>query len=359
MPRALVVHPGPNFSVADVHRGWVRGLNANGYDVAEYNLDNRLEFFSNAYLPQDDTFRLAFTQEQANWAATEQLKSVCYDWWPDVVVVISGFFMNEHLAKVIRERRHKLVWVMTESPYEDQRQAVQSEWGADLVVLNDPTNAGVYGAPTLYLPHSYDPAVHRPGMQAEQLRSDVCIVGTGYPSRVRFLEQIDWAGIDLALLGMWRALEGHPLGQYVRCPGGERAAEVMDLDDDPFEQCVDNDLTVRWYHSTKASINLYRREAQRPDLVDGWSMGPREVELAACGTFFVTEPRGENVQVLPEVPKFSTPGEAEELLRWYLAHDRARERVVRLAAQAVEGWTFERRVGHVLELLDRQPAPVG
>ena len=88
-------------------------------------------------------------------------------------------------------------------------------------------------------------------------------------------------------------------------------------------------------------------------------MGPREIELAACGTFFVTEPRGENLTVFPEVPKFTTPGEAAELLRWYLAHDAARERVVRLAGEAVEGFTFERRVAHVLELLDRQPAPVG
>lgn len=88
-------------------------------------------------------------------------------------------------------------------------------------------------------------------------------------------------------------------------------------------------------------------------------MGPREVELAASHTFFVTEARGENLEVFPEVPKFSTPGECEDLLRWYLAHDRARERVVRLAAERVAGWTFERRVGDVCALLDRQSASVG
>jgi len=358
MPRALVVHPGPAFSVADVHRGWVRGLNAAGWDVVEYDLENRLRFFSNAYLPHEDEFLLAFTQEGANWAATEQLKSVVYDWWPDLVVVISGFFMTEHLATVLRARGHKLVWVMTESPYEDERQQTQAGWGADLVVVNDPTNLAGYDCPAIYVPHSYDPAVHGPGPATPELTSDVCIVGTGYPSRVRFLEQIDWSGIDLALLGMWRSLEGHRLERLVRTPGGKIAADEFVDDDDPLEQCIDNDLTVAWYRSTKASINLYRREAQRPDLSDGWAMGPREVELAACHTFFLTEPRGENLEVFPEVPKFTTPDEAAELLRWYLAHPAARDRVVRLAAEKVAGWTFERRVADVLARLDRQPTTV-
>jgi spore maturation protein CgeB len=162
---------------------------------------------------------------------------------------------------------------------------------------------------------------------------------------------MSWDGIDLALLGMWKTLaDGHPLAKHVR--GIDPSASLDDPD--RFEVCVDNVETVRYYQSTEASLNLYRRESERPDLVDGWAMGPREVELAACGTFFATEPRGENELVLPFVPKVSSPGEAEECLRWYLAHDDERARVARQAREAVQGWTFENRAAEVLRLLDSE-----
>lgn len=40
--RILVVHPGPNFSVADVHDGWVEALRSLGCEVASFNSDDRL-----------------------------------------------------------------------------------------------------------------------------------------------------------------------------------------------------------------------------------------------------------------------------------------------------------------------------
>lgn len=39
--RVLVVHPGPDFSVADVHAGWTEALRELGCEVASYNLLGR------------------------------------------------------------------------------------------------------------------------------------------------------------------------------------------------------------------------------------------------------------------------------------------------------------------------------
>ena len=63
------------------------------------------------------------------------------DYWPDLVVVVSGFFIHSLLAEIMRNRGHKVVMVMTESPYEDDRQLEQAD-GVDAVVLNDPTMNG-------------------------------------------------------------------------------------------------------------------------------------------------------------------------------------------------------------------------
>lgn len=353
MPRALLVRPGPNFSVADVADGWKQGLLANGYDVLEYDLDSRLQHFAGAYRRDagDGYVPAVLEDEQVVWLATEPVKGFCYDWWPDVVVCISGFYWTEHLSRIIRQRGHKLLTVFTESPYQEDTQLARASWGVDLAVLNDPTHLDRYraaGVHAMYLPHSYRPDVHCPAPVPDRYTSDVCFVGTGYPSRLRWFESVNWQGIDLRLLGNWASMpEGHALADRVH---------VYDTDPERgLEQCIGNTETVNWYRGAKASVNLYRKEADRPELADGYAMGPREVELAATGCFYVTERRAENSDRLPMVPKFDTPGEAEDLLRWYLARPDRRTTVATKARAAIADWTFTNRVAEALHELDRTP----
>ena len=42
--RILIVHPGPNFSVADVYTGWNEALAGLGCEIHGYNLDDRMRF---------------------------------------------------------------------------------------------------------------------------------------------------------------------------------------------------------------------------------------------------------------------------------------------------------------------------
>ncbi len=98
-------------------------------------------------------------------------------------------------------------------------------------------------------------------------------------------------------------------------------------------------------------MNIYRREAERPALAQGWSMGPREVELAATGTFFLTEARGENRAVLPMIPTFDSPADFEEQLRWWLAHDTERQAVADAARAAIAPRTFKANAAELLRTL--------
>lgn len=339
--RILAVRPGPHFSVADVHDGWVWGLKRAGAEVIDYNHDSRIEFYARAAFEKGTTgeFTLALDPQQALGMAMNSLHAACYQYGPDVLLVTSGFYFMAKALDVIRARGTKVVLLHTESPYEDDLQ-VQRAAHADLNLVNDPTNLGRFRevAPTHYMPHAYRPDRHylRPGLREHA--SDVCFVGTGFPSRIEFLEAVDWSGLDVALAGQWgRLTEDSPLRKYL-------AHDV--------EDCIDNEQTARLYAATRLSLNLYRREATRPELSAGWAMGPREVELAATGVFFLRDPRGEGDELLPMLPTFDGPADFGERARWWLAHDDTRRDAAAKARAAVADRRFDKHAQQLLRLLD-------
>lgn len=333
--RILVVRPGPSFSVQDVCNGWVKALGDLGHQVADFNFDDRLTFYEQAHHHDGDTCVKSLDTVGAVRLANKGLEAACYEFWPDVIVVVSGFYVRPDLYWLWRDRGHKVVLLHTESPYEDDRQAERAA-RVDLNVLNDPTNIDRFPPGTLYLPHAYDPDIHCPyGLVAEP--SDVFLVGTGYPSRVKFLEQVDWSGLTLRLAGNWNMVpDDSPLRTHLIHPP---------------DHCLPNRDAVAWYRAAASSLNLYRRETTEGGTADGWAMGPREVELAATGCFYLTEPRGENRQVLPMVPTFTGPDDYAEQLRWWLAHPAEREQVTREARAAIADRTFVNNARRMLDAL--------
>lgn len=332
--RVLVVHPGPWFSVGDVHRGWVRGLRANGAQVLDFNLNDRLEFYDKVYFPRAGEYVKPLDREQSLHLACEGINNAAYKFWPDVIVIVSGFYVPPQFFDVWRDRGHKVVMLHTESPYEEARQLALAE-RVDLNILNDPTNIDAYPDGTIYVPHAYDPAIHHPG--PSNTKAEFCFVGTGYPSRQQFFEQVDWDGIDAVFAGNWQEVtEASPLHRFL----------MHDTTD-----CLANEQAADLYRGTQVSANLYRAEAQDGCDAEGWAMGPREVELAACGTFYLTEERGENREVLPMVPTFDSPEDFGDKVRWWLAHPEAREQVTREAQAAVADRTFDRHAARLLQHL--------
>jgi spore maturation protein CgeB len=324
--RVLLVRPGPHFSVEDVASGWAKGLEQNGCEVADFNLQDRLGFYASH--PQVDNAL------EGVILATKGIQAVCYEFQPDVVLIVSGFYIPPAMYQLMRARGSKVVLLHTESPYEDDKQTVRAQH-ADLNVVNDPTNLAQFPDGSLYLPHCYDPDLHRPAAATPDAVSDFCFVGTGYPSRAEFFEAVDWSGIDVALGGHWsNTAEDSPLRKFM----------AHDIED-----CCPNDEAAVLYASTKASANLYRKEASHN--ADGWAMGPREVELAACGTFFLREPRPESDEILPMLPTFTTPDDFGTQLRWWLANDDARLEAADAARAAVAPRTFDQNAARLLNAL--------
>src|SRR5262249_38830970 len=254
--------------------------------------------------------------------AANGILSACYQTWPDVVVATSAFFTPSWVLEVIKARRHKIVMLFTESPYQDGMQLEMAKW-ADLCLLNDPGHLADYGGVcrAVYMPHAYRPTVHYPPHPGGAKPHDLTFVGTGFPSRIRFFEGMDLAGLDVVLRGPWLDLpDDSPLRDYTdRTPEG----------------CVDNDQTAALYRQSKTGINFYRREAEDDHAGEGWAMGPREVEMAACGLWFARDPRPESDSLFPMLPAYSSPQEASEAVRWALAHERERENAAAAARVAV------------------------
>jgi spore maturation protein CgeB len=283
-------------------------------------------------------FRKAVSRDEAAVMAAEGLGSLVLRHRPDVVLVVSAFFISPEAMRSIRGIGARVVVLHTESPYEDMRQMAVAS-AADLNLINDPTHIDLFRsiAPTFYAPHAYRPAVHHLGDVDPEFARDFTFIGTGYASRVEFLERMDLSGLSVLLGGNWENLpDGSPL---------------LDFLDGPQDECFDNADTARAYRSAKTSLNLYRREV-KGGTEAGWAMGPREVEMAACGLFFLRDPRPESDEVFGMLPTFASPEDAGEQLRWWLAHDAEREAAAGLAREAISDRTFDRNAASLLRLLN-------
>ncbi len=347
--RWLIGHPGPAFSVHDLFEGWTEALRALGEEVFTFNLDRRLQFYDAACIaegdgPPDDgsvrRFRKAMTREKAIETAAYGILSAAYQCWPHVILLISAFFTPPPLLDMMRGRGHTIILLHTESPYQDGEQLVRAAH-ADINLVNDPVNLQLYRdlGPAEYMPHAYRPQVHYPAPPGTDPKWDLSFIGTGFPSRVKFFEAMNLDGLDVHLAGPWLNLPpDSPLRDW-----------AMTED----EGCVDNDQTAGIYRQSRCGINVYRRESEDAHAGEGWAIGPREVELAACGTWFTRDPRPESDELFPMLPSYACPQEAGEQIRWALAHPDERREAAAKAHAAIADRTFENNARALLRMISK------
>lgn len=293
--RILVVHPGAPLSQHDVWQGWVKALRKLGHEIVHYRADD----FLLRYRQWPPTERSVLMM-QTDFLNFERRAEV------DFVLFVGTFFMS---PEVLTSMVHPAVLLHSESPYEDCRQLKLAPHAA-ANMISDPTNLADYeAAGTVHLfSAAYDPEIHYPSDEVKDI--DFTFIGTALPSRIAFFGSMNLVGIDACIDGGgWFAQNG-----------------------------IDNKDAADLYRRTRVGVNFYRREG---DTADGWAVGPRELEMAACGLFFLRDPRGEGDELFDMLPTFTSPEEAREELNWYLGHASAREERAKLAAEAVKDRTFD------------------
>lgn len=351
--RWLITQPGPEWSVHDVFVGWAEALRELGQDVHEFNLADRLALYDHAFIDIGDAgpngelrLRKALTADQAKELAVNGLAAALFKVRPHFLFVICGFLIPDEILDQARRYGTRVIIMHTEEPYETGRELALAEH-ADLNMINDPTHLDRFPENTIWAPHAYRPSVHHPlgtgTIPDSRLISRFAFVGTGFGSRRWFFERMHATGvfdhIDVLLAGNWHGLTiESPLWQYL-------------ASGDP-EKCCDNDRTADIYRAASAGINLYRRESDDGSDAVGYAMGPREVEMAACGLFFLRDPRPEGDALFPMLPTFADPESAAEVLTWWLAHPGEREEAANAAREAIVDRTFIQHARSLLRLLE-------
>lgn len=303
--RIAIVHPGTQWSTADVYEGLCYGLEAQGVEVVR----------------------------------TTAADAVNVSGAVDLIVLVTAIRLKVPFAELLCPA----VALFTESPYEAVSELtvaslVSGCWTHERTAVEAFKSVNPNSA---YLQHAWHPAVHTPEPKLSDAvlpAHDVVFVGSGFRERVSFFNSIDWTGIDLGLYGIWADL------------GLKDQVQACVRSDGP----ISNEMAAGLYRRAKIGLNLYRRLPSQlvRDVPENWvkaeSLNPRAYELAACGCFQLSEKRKESEEMfsesaedrysVEEVWHFQRSDEAQESIRCWLAADAPRIDVGALARVARHSW---------------------
>jgi spore maturation protein CgeB len=382
--RVLLVTPGGKWSTHDVFVGLHRGLRAIGVESFPFDTSTHLEE-ANEWVKLLRQMRGGGDFDSADeymaastWAVDEKAVIRALAVQADAVIVITGFLFCAPMTRLFHHAGMPVYLYCTESPYDDDIQQGMVPWyavastndRASLPLFEAAAEAGGAGTRVLHLPLGYDPETHYPGSGSDcdlAPSHDVVFVGNVFPSRERFLREVDWRGqgIDLGLYGDFRTMPaGSPLWAYT-----PREATP----DDPI-RIVDNRITTALHGKAKIVLNFFREERFRGPIDDPetWrkpaatvtgavSVNPRIIECAAAGAFVLSEWRADldDPPWRGLIPTFRTPAEMAELVTYYLEHDAEREEIAGELPRAVEGWSYHDRAAQIVAALGEAKAAMG
>lgn len=342
--KILLAYPGPRHSTFDVAEGWSRALLELGHTVARFRFDLLIDFYITAFRAwqQKHAANPAARINNEHWqvAASGGLILQAVDFQPDIVLMVSGMQYHPEAYRLLHKMGIPLVLVLTESPYMDSRQIIQLEHGhVALAFANDKSSVGPLSGfcPVIYLPHSYDPAVHHNGLGDEDYETDVYFCGTLFPDR---LEQFGDLFSD-------RDHFQTEFDAYITGPTNYRGGIEV----------IENAENAMWYRSTDIALNHHRvwmgdfqvNEGTLPPGV-AWSINPRAYEIAACGAFqLCDDQRPELEEVFGDsVATYSSKATMLDKIRYYLAHDAEREQMAAMAHERVKDCAFINRAQNIL-----------
>ena len=336
--RVLLTYPGPTYSTYDVARGYERALRALGVEVHGYNYHQYLHFYSES-LSHWETVNRDYERrlEDAPFYASQHLVPAVIDFMPHVVLVVSGSALHKRAYDLLRRLSVPVVLLLTESPYWDELQTKIITQGCAAAAFTNERESverlSETGVPTTYLPHSYDPTVHRPRLHDVYYKTDVFFHGTLWSEREALLSAVKTLPYDVRCGG-----------KRVFHPDEQRARTEE-------EHSILNDEMAQWYSNTQIAFNHHRS----PNGDRAYSLGPRAYEIAACGAFQLCDgTRAELAEVFGDsVPTYTDADDLREKVIHYMARPDERRRLAEEARERVTPCTFEDRAREiVLPLLE-------
>ena len=343
--RILLVYPGHSACTYDVAAGYEWALEACGCEVRAFNYHSALAFYQKALGWWRDENPDFWPDKNAYLVlASERVIVDVIDYVPDVALIVSGFALHRRAYELLHRLDIPTVLLFTESPYQDEQQAViLSKGHVAAAFTNDKQSAGWLedetDVRTTYLPHAYDPGLHYPANVSAFWRSDVFFHGTLWPERKELLEKLE----DLP---------------NARISGIDPHITDVDDADEVLENTLDNGDLAQHYRGTKIALNHHRTfigvhgngKQRHIDNGAAYSLGPRAYEIAACGTFQLCDnARPELREVFGDsVAVYRDASDLKDKINHYLRHDAEREAMAREAMKRVQNCTFEMRAKNIV-----------
>jgi hypothetical protein len=324
--KVLVVESGAAWGTAEVEAGLCAGLVAHGVDVVRYRLDVRLARARRYLLGEwrfdgKPTGKEPTTGDLIYHASTEALIKALRE-QVDAVIVVAAIFFSPDVIILMRRAGLAVTLVLTESPYDMGRELEYAGyasgcWTSERSVVPQLRAVAPHAG---YLPHGWHPTVHRPESQPDDAAlpaHDVVVIGTGFADRIKWLEAIDWTGIDLGIYGHWDLPRRSKLRPFLR------------------DGTTANTTAAGLYRRARLGLNLYRQRSSLKDegpYLTGESLNPRAYEMAACGLPHVSTPRAEVAEIFGDlVPTATTPEDGAAAIRAALAESAAARQLRRMA----------------------------
>ena len=359
--KILAVNPGADISISDVAVGLADAFERQGVELVRYNLSGRLEracsWLAHCYRKarNEGTDLPRPNDADIKYVASVGVIERALRHQPDWVFIVAAMYLHPDAVIMLRRAGLKVAVLFTESPYDDEQQLRLAPY-VDACWVNERSSVAKFrevNPNSHYYQHAIDPEKHlQAAREFDVAGHDVVFVGTGFQERIDLLGAVDWTGIDLGLYGTWTLMgTRNRLRQYLR--GG----------------AIVNERTAALYRAAKIGLNLHRTSkgfGRHQEQVEGAeSLNPRCYELAATGTFFVSDWRPELETVFGvAVPTFQTAAELEEVVRYYLEHEDERRAIAARLPALVAGHTFDVRAREILRILeahdelDRDTRPV-
>lgn len=347
--RIMVCAPGHSFSTIDVFNGLCVGLQMHGITVVPFHWDKPLEILAtitNAAVAHGGLSggKAEAAMQFATWLASADILNVAIDHEVDAVIVVNGLLIPPSRMQVLRRLGIPVVCYGTEAPYflraEQDIAPFYTHWftneRACVDAFADKTRA-------YYLPHAYNPALHRPGAADPTKAVDAVFIGGGYPERRALLD-----GMGVTTRGTLWHLD---MDAERNTTDPQRRTRYA-------EGAIPNIETTAWHRSAKVALNLHRRMTyvETGDTIPAGSaesLGPRAYEIPAVGGFMLCDDeRPEIHDVYGESAATFRAWDRADLayrLRYWLTHDDARERQQRAQADAVRPHHWGARAKQIME----------
>lgn len=264
---------------------------------------------------------------------------------PDFILSFRGSFLPASYVYQMRKMRIPVgIWVV-DDPYRLQthKDLVKPY---NLVITQDSNSVSYYqdqGKKVIHLPLAVNPDKYRPMKVDEKYKSDLCFVGSAFPIRIRYFDQLTPILLSnkTKIFGQW----WEKLKNYSKLKG-----------------CISNkpippEEVIQYYNGAKIVLNIHRTNNDRQDNprnIAAYTPNNRTFEIAACRSFQLATWRRDLYDHFSEdeMASFRNLRDLEDKIRYYLAHENERQNMAVKAYQRVlRTHTYQERLITLIEYL--------